>query len=131
MPRRRGIGPKHARAHRQAQEATIWGLVAGVMAEAHAANAAAPHDPAGSARNFLSEAALPAVHALNATGPSTLLPAMQRVMNAVWQGLIGPEAALYGYWIEWRTSNHSGRPLSIGDTLQLTCEGSATTLHST
>ena len=43
---------------------------------------------------------------------------------------IGPKAALYGYWLEWPTPNPSGRPLSIGDALQLTGEGSATHLHS-
>ena len=32
--------------------------------------------------------------------------------------------------MEWRTSNLSGRPLSMGDTLQVTGEGSATSLHS-
>ena len=32
--------------------------------------------------------------------------------------------------MEWRTSNRSGRPLLTGDTLQLTGEGSATSLHS-
>ena len=51
-------------------------------------------------------------------------------MNAVRPGLIGPEAALYGSWIEWRTSSWSGRPLSMGHTLRLTGEGSATFLHS-
>ena len=36
--------------------------------EAHEAHAAAEHDLAGSARAFLSEAALPAVRALNGAG---------------------------------------------------------------
>ena len=45
-------------------------------------------------------------------------------------GLISPEAALYGHWMEWRTSNGSGRPLSMGDTLRLTGAGSTMSLHS-
>ena len=61
---------------------------------------AARHDPAGSARAFSSEAALPAVRALNGAGGPTLLPAMHRIVNAVQPGLISPEAALYGYWME-------------------------------
>ena len=55
---------------------------------------------------------------------------MHRIVNAVPPGLIYPEAALYGHWMEWRTSNRSGRPLSMGDTLRLTGAGSATSLHS-
>ena len=55
---------------------------------------------------------------------------MHRVVDGVRLGLIGPEAALYGYWMGWRTSNQSSRPLSIGDALRLTGEGSATSLHS-
>ena len=55
---------------------------------------------------------------------------MHRVVNAVQLGLIGPEAALYGYWMECRTSNRSGRPLSMGDSLRPTGKGSATSLHS-
>ena len=43
MPRRRGDGPGHARARRKAQEATVWGLSADAMAEAHEAHAVA-HD---------------------------------------------------------------------------------------
>ena len=42
-----------------------------------------------------------------------------------------PEAALYGIWIEWYTSYQVGRPLSMGDTLQLTGEGLAKALRST
>ena len=106
------------------------GLVADAVTEAHEAHAAAQHDLAGSARAFLSEAALPAVRALNAARAPTLLPAMHRIVNAVQPGLISPEAALYGHWMEWRTSNRSGRPLSMGDTLRLTGAGSAMSLHS-
>ena len=130
MPRRRGNGLKHAGARRPAQEATVRGLVAGAVAEAYAAHAAALHDPAGSARAFPGEAALLAVRALNGAAALTVLPAMHRVVNAVRPGLVGPEAALYWYWIEWRTSNHSGGPLFMGDALRLTSEGSATSLHS-
>ena len=130
MPRRRGNGREHARARRRAQEATVRSPVADTVREGHAAHAAAQHDPAGSARTFLGEAALPAVRALNGAGAPALLPAMHRIMNAVKPGLIDPEAALYGYWIDWRTSKRSGRPLSMGDTLRLTWEGSATSLHS-
>ena len=96
MPRRRGNGPEHACSCRGAQEATVWDLVAGVVAEAHAAHAAAPHNQAGSARAFFDEAALLVVLALNGAGALTLLPAMHRVMNAVRPGLVDPEAALYG-----------------------------------
>ena len=130
MPRRRGDGPGHARARRQAQEATVWGLVADAVAGAHEAHAAAQRDPTGSARGFLNDTALPAVRPLNGAGAPTLLPAMQRIVNTRQPGLIGPEAALYGYWMEWRESNHSGRPLSMGDTLRLTGAGSATSLRS-
>ena len=130
MPRRRGNGPGHARARRKAQEATVRGLVADAVAEAHEAHAAARRDPTGSARAFLNETALPAVRALNAAGAPTLLPAMHRIVNAVQPGLISPEAALYGHWMEWRQSNRLGRPLSMGDTLRLTGAGSAMSLRS-
>ena len=99
------------------------------MAEAHEAHAAARRDLTGSARAFLNETALPAVRALNGAGAPTLLPAMQRIVNAVQLGLISPEAAPYGHWMEWRESNRSGRPLSMGDTLQLTGAGSAMSLR--
>ena len=68
MPRRPGNGAGHARPRRQAQEATVRGLVADAVTEAHEAQAAARRDPAGSARAFLSEAALPAVRALKGAG---------------------------------------------------------------
>ena len=123
MPRRRGDGPGHARARRQAQEAAVRGLVADAVTEAHQAFATARRDPAGSARAFLSGAALPAVRALNGAGAPALLPAMHLIMNAVQPVFISPEAALYGPWMEWRESNRSGRPLSMGDTRQLTGVG--------
>ena len=110
---------------RRAQEAAVRGLVADAVTEAHEPHAAAQHDPAGSARAFLSKAALPAVRALNGAGAPTLLPAMHRIVNAVQPGLISPEAALYGHWMESRKSNRSGRPLFMGDTLRLTGAGSA------
>ena len=86
MPRRRRDGPEHARARCRAQEAALWGLVAHAVTEAHKARAAALHDPAGSARAFLSEAALRAVRALNGAGAPTLLPAMHQIVNAVQLG---------------------------------------------
>ena len=125
MPRRRGDGPGHARARHKAQEAAVRGLVADAVAEAHEAHAAARRDLTGSARAFLNETAFPAVCALNRAGAPTLLPAMHRIVNTVRPGLISPEAALYGHWMEWHESNRSGRPLSMGDTLQLTGAGSA------
>ena len=100
------------------------------MAEAHEAHAAARRDLTGSARAFLNETALPAVRALNGAGAPTLLPAMHRIVNAIQPGLISPEAALYGHWMEWHESNRSGRPLSMGDTLRLTGAGSAMSLRS-
>ena len=130
MPRQRGNGPEHARARRQVQQATVRGLVAGALAEVHAAHAAALQAPAGSARNFLVVAALPAVRALNGAGTPMLLPLMHRVVNAVKPGLIGFDATLYGYSMEWHPSKQSGRPLSMEDALRLTGEGSATSLHS-
>ena len=130
MPRRRGEGPEDTSARRRAHEAAVRGLVAEAVVEAHEAHAAAQHDPTGSARTFLSEAALPAVRALNGAGAPTLLPAMHRIVNAVQSGLISPEATLCGHWIEWRTSDQSGRPLSMGDTLRLTGAGSDTSSHS-
>ena len=72
MPRRRGNGPEHARARCQAQEATVWGLVADAVTESREAHAAAQHDPAGRARTFLGEAVLPAVRALKGPGAPTL-----------------------------------------------------------
>ena len=51
-------------------------------------------------------------------------------MNAVQLGLISPEAALYRHCMEWRESNRSGRPLSMGDTLRLTGARSAMSLRS-
>ena len=81
-------------------------------------------------RVFLNETPLLAVRALNGAGAPTLLPAMHRIVNAVRPGLISPEAALYGHWMEWRESNRSGRPLSMGDTLRLTGAGSAMSLRS-
>ena len=130
MPRRRGGGPGHTRARRKAQEAAVRGLVTDAVAEAYEAHAAARCDLTGSARAFLNETALPAVRALNGAGAPTLLPAMHRIVNAVQPGLISPEAALYGHWMEWRRSNRSGRPLSMGDTLRLTGAGSAMSLRS-
>ena len=130
MPRRRGDDPGHARARRQAQEATVRGLVADAVAEANEAHAAGRRDSTGSARAFLNETALPVVRALNGAGAPTLLPAMHRIMNAIQPLLIGPEAALYGHWMEWRESNRSGRPLSMGDTLRLRGAGSAMSLRS-
>ena len=130
MPRRRGNGPGHARAPRQAQEAAVRGLVADAVTEAHEAHAAARRDPAGSARAFLSETAFLAVRALSGAGAPALLLAMHRIVNAVQPGLISPEAALYGNWMEWRESNRSGWPLSMGDTLLLTGAGSAMSLRS-
>ena len=100
------------------------------MVEAHEAHAAAQRDPTGSARAFLNETALPAVRALNGAGAPTLLPAMHRIVIAIQPGLIGPEAALYGPWMEWRESNWLGRPQSMGDTLRLTGAGSAMSLRS-
>ena len=94
MPRRRGDGPGHAGACRQAQEATVPGLIADAVAEAQEVHATARRDPTGSARAFLNETALLAVRALNGTGAPTLLPAMHRIVNAVQPGLISPEAAL-------------------------------------
>ena len=97
MPRRRGDGPGHARASRQAQKATVRGLVADAVAKAHEAHAAARRDRTGSARAFLCETALPAVRALNGAGVPTLLPALHRIKYAIQLGLISPEAALYGH----------------------------------
>ena len=130
MPRQRGDGTEHARARRRAQEAAVQGLVVDAVPEALEAHAAAQHDPAGSATAFLSGAALPAIRALKGAGGPTLLPAMHRIVNAVQAGVISPEAAPYGHWMEWRTCNRSGRPLSMGDTLRLTGAGSAMSLHS-
>ena len=130
MPRRRGDGPGHDRARRKAQETTVRDLVADAVAEAHEVHAAARRDLTGSARALLNEIALPAVRALNGAGAPTLLPAMHRIVNAIQSGLISPEAALYGHWMEWHESNQSGRPLSMGDTLRLTGAGSAMSLRS-
>ena len=130
MSRRPGDRPGHTKARRKAQEAAVWGLVAKAVAEAHEAHAAARCDLTGSARAFLNETALPAVRALNGAGAPTLLPAMHRIVNAVQRGLISPDAALYGHWMEWRESNRSGRPLSMGDTLRLTGAGPAMSLRS-
>ena len=130
MPRRQGDGPGQARARREAQEATVRGLVADAVAEAHEAHAAARCDLTGSARAFLNETALPAVPALKGGGRPTSLPAMHRIVNAIQPGLISPEAALYGHWIKWQESNRSGRPLSMQDTLWLTGAGSAMSLRS-
>ena len=77
----RGNGPGHARARRKAQEATVWGLVADAVAEAHEAHAAARRDLTGSARAFMNETALPAIRARNRAGAFTLLPAMHRIVN--------------------------------------------------
>ena len=55
---------------------------------------------------------------------------MHQIVNGVQPGLISPEAALYGHWMDWRQSNRSGRPLSMGDTLRLTGAGSAMSLRS-
>ena len=130
MPRRRGDGPGHARARRRAQEATVRGLMADAVAKAHEAHAAARRDLTGSVEAFLNETALPAVRALNGAGAPTLLLAMRRIVNTVQLGLISPEAALYGHWMEWHESNLSGRPLSMGDTLRLTGAGFAMSLRS-
>ena len=103
MPRRRGGGPGHARARHQAQEATVGGLVADAVAEAHEAQAAARRDPTGSARAFLNETALRAVRALNGAGAPTLLRAIHRIVNAIQLGLIGPETVSTGTGSPWGT----------------------------
>ena len=82
MSPRQGDGPGHARARRRVQEAAFRGLVADAVTKAHEAHAAAQNDP-GSAKAFLSKAALPNVRALNGAGAPTLLPAMRRIVNAV------------------------------------------------
>ena len=112
------------------QEATVRGLVADAEAGGHEAHAAARRDPTGSARAFLNETALPAICALKRAGAPTLVPAMHRIVNTIQPRLIGPEAALYRHRMEWRESNRSGRPLSMGDTLRLTGAGSAMSLRS-
>ena len=104
--------------------------MADAVAEAQEVHAAARRDLTGSARAFLNETALPAVRALNGAGAPTLLPAMHRIVNDVQPGLISPEAAFYGHWMEWQESNQWGRPLSMGDTLQLMGAGSAMSLRS-
>ena len=104
--------------------------MADAVTKAHEAHAAAQHELAGSARGFLSEAALPAIRALNRAGAPMLLPAMHRIVNAVQPGIISLEAAPYRHQMEWRTSNRSGRPVSIGDNLRLTGAGSAMSLQS-
>ena len=86
--------------------------------------------PCRTRRTFLGEAALLAVRALNGPGAPTLLPAIHRVVKAVRPKLVGPEAALYGYWMEWRTCNQLGWPVSMGDALRLMGQGAATSLHS-
>ena len=43
--------------------------------------------------------------------------------------VLGMGRKYYPYGMDWRTSNQSGRPLSMGDALRLTGEGLATTLH--
>ena len=93
----------------------MWGLIAGAVAEAHRAHAAAPHDAAGSARGFHGEAVLPTNRALNGPGALRPLRTMQRVVNALLPGLEDPKATLNGYWMELRTPIQSGGPLSIGD----------------
>ena len=73
---------------------------------------------------------MPAVWALYGPRALTLLLAMHWVMNAVRPGLVGPGAALYVYWMEWRTSKPvRGAPVQ-GYALRLTSEGSATSRHS-
>ena len=84
------------------------------MVQTHPAHAAALHNLVGSARTLLGEAAFPADRALNGAGAPTVLPTMHWVVNAVLLGLIGPEAALYRYWMEWCASNHSAGPVNGG-----------------
>ena len=130
MRRRQGDGPGHTRSRRKAQETAVRGLVTDAVVEAHEAHAAARRDLTGSARAFLNKTALPVVRALKGAGAPTLLPAMHRIVNAIQPGLISPEAALYGHWMEWRESNRSGWPLFMGNNLQLTGAGSAVSLRS-
>ena len=70
MPGQRGDGPEHAGARPRTLEATVRGLVAGAVADLHAAHAATLQDVTGSAKAFLGEAPLPALRALNGGGPS-------------------------------------------------------------
>ena len=69
------------------------------------------------------------------TWPNQVAPQCQkasstRKVKPQTSNVISPEAALYGHWMELRTSNQSGRPLSMGDTRRLTGAGSAMSLHS-
>ena len=87
----------------------MLGLIAGMVAKAHAAHAAALHDPTGSARILLGEAALRAFRGLNGAGALTLLPAMHRVVNAVRSGLVDPEAAsMATAWSRARPNSPAG-----------------------
>ena len=45
---------------------------------------------------------------------------MHWVVHIVRPRLVDTQAALYGCWLEWRTSNQSGWPVSMGDALRLT-----------
>ena len=87
--------------------------MADAVTEAHAAYTAAQRDPAGSARTLPGEAPLPAVCALNRAGAPALLWAMHWILSAFCPGLIVPKAALYGYWMEWRTSNRLGLTFEV------------------
>ena len=88
--------------------------MANAVAEAHEAHAAARRDLTGSARAFLNGTALPVVRALNGAGAPTLLPAMHRIVNAVQPGLISPDAALYGHWMEWHDPTGRAGPCPWG-----------------
>ena len=90
MPRRREDGPGHAKACRQAQRATVRGLVADAVAEAHEAHAAARPEPTNSVRALLNETALPAVRALSGAVAPTLLPAMHQIVDAIQPGAHQP-----------------------------------------
>ena len=121
-------GPTRARC--RAREAVERDRVAGAVAQAHSAHAAALQDLGGSMRTFLCKAALPAVWALRGARALTLLPAMHRILNAVRPGLLDPGAAFCGLWIERHLSYQAGLPLLIGDTLRLTGKRLATALRS-
>ena len=88
--------------------------MADAVAEAHEAHAAARRDLTGSARAFLNETALPAVQALNGAGAPTLLPAMHRIVNAIQPGLISPEAALCGHWVDSTSPTSRAGPCPWG-----------------
>ena len=126
MPPRRGNGPEHTSARRQAQEAAVRGLVA------YEPRPDSVHDPLHRREQRRGPRPVQGADCRGGSLAEESPRAARRVVlgSSVRLVRLRHRVRLYGHRMEWRTSIRSGWPLSMEDTLQLTGAGSAMSLHS-